>query len=85
MTDTNRRDFMKALVATSPALASGAWLSSLGYAQSTGSSEKVFVNSTRIRAAMDPRVMGAFLEHLGRAIYGGVYEPDSPLADGCAT
>jgi alpha-N-arabinofuranosidase len=25
--------------------------------------------------------MGAFLEHLGRAIYGGVYEPNSPLAD----
>ena len=30
---------------------------------------------------MDPRLMGAFLEHIGRAIYGGVYEPDSPLAD----
>ena len=72
---------MKALAATAPALASGAWLSSLGYAQSTGSPEKVFVNSARIRAAMDRRLMGAFLEHLGRAIYGGVYEPESPLAD----
>ena len=72
---------MKALVATAPALASGAWLSSLGYAQSTGNSEKVFVNSSRVRAAMDSRLMGAFLEHLGRAIYGGIYEPDSPLAD----
>lgn len=30
---------------------------------------------------MDPRLMSAFLEHLGRAIYGGIYEPDSALAD----
>jgi alpha-N-arabinofuranosidase len=26
-------------------------------------------------------LLGSFLEHLGRAIYTGVYEPDSPLAD----
>jgi alpha-N-arabinofuranosidase len=30
---------------------------------------------------MDRRLLGAFLEHLGRAIYTGVYEPDSKLAD----
>ena len=30
---------------------------------------------------MDRRLLGAFLEHLGRAIYTGVYEPGSPLAD----
>ena len=27
---------------------------------------------------VDPRVYGAFLEHLGRAIYGGIYEPIIP-------
>lgn len=34
---------------------------------------------------VDPRVFGGFLEHLGRAVYGGVYEPESPHADdlGC--
>lgn len=31
---------------------------------------------------VDPRVFGGFLEHLGRAVYGGVYEPRSPLSDG---
>jgi len=31
---------------------------------------------------VDPRVFGGFLEHLGRAVYGGVYDPGSPLADG---
>ena len=28
-----------------------------------------------------PRLYGSFLEHLGRAVYGGVYEPDHPAAD----
>ncbi len=30
---------------------------------------------------IDDRVYGAFLEHLGRAIYEGIYEPDHPSAD----
>ena len=25
--------------------------------------------------AVDPRVFGGFLEHLGRAVYEGVYDP----------
>jgi alpha-N-arabinofuranosidase len=33
-------------------------------------------------AALDRRLLGSFLEHLGRAIYGGIYEPGSALADG---
>ena len=32
-------------------------------------------------AKIDDRVYGAFLEHLGRAIYTGIYEPDHPSAD----
>ena len=34
---------------------------------------------------VDPRIFGGFLEHLGRAVYEGVYEPDSRHADedGC--
>ncbi|MBN1686644.1 MAG: alpha-N-arabinofuranosidase [Spirochaetales bacterium] len=30
---------------------------------------------------VDPRVFGGFLEHMGRAVYQGVYEPGSPHAD----
>ena len=30
---------------------------------------------------MDRRILGSFLEHLGRAVYEGVYDPKSPLAD----
>lgn len=29
----------------------------------------------------DPRLFGSFIEHLGRAVYTGIYEPDHPLAD----
>ncbi|WP_300645401.1 alpha-L-arabinofuranosidase C-terminal domain-containing protein [Nocardioides sp.] len=32
-------------------------------------------------APVDRRVFGGFLEHMGRAVYGGVYEPESPHAD----
>ena len=36
---------------------------------------------------VDPRVFGGFLEHLGRAVYEGVYDPTSAHADdlGCRT
>src|SRR5690554_1587855 len=30
---------------------------------------------------IDPRLYGAFVEHLGRSIYGGIYEPGHPSAD----
>lgn len=29
----------------------------------------------------DPRLFGSFIEHLGRAIYGGIYDPHHPLSD----
>lgn len=29
----------------------------------------------------DPRLFGAFVEHLGRCVYGGIYEPGHPTAD----
>lgn len=30
---------------------------------------------------VDKRIYGSFVEHLGRSIYGGIYEPDHPEAD----
>ncbi|MBR1762028.1 MAG: alpha-N-arabinofuranosidase [Eubacterium sp.] len=30
---------------------------------------------------IDKRIYGSFIEHLGRAVYGGIYEPNHPLAD----
>ncbi len=31
--------------------------------------------------AIDKRIYGSFIEHLGRAVYGGIYEPGHPRAD----
>ncbi len=30
---------------------------------------------------IDNRIFGSFIEHLGRAVYGGIFEPGHPLAD----
>ncbi|MEO7191368.1 MAG: alpha-N-arabinofuranosidase [Vicinamibacterales bacterium] len=76
----NRRRFLEQLGATGAALAAGPWLSRIGYAQARGPARTV-VNQARSRADLDRRLFGSFLEHLGRAVYTGVYEPGSPLAD----
>ena len=30
---------------------------------------------------IDPRMYGSFIEHIGRAVYGGIFEPGHPTAD----
>src|SRR5947209_5154963 len=30
---------------------------------------------------VDPRLYGSFVEHLGRCVYSGIYEPGHPAAD----
>ena len=30
---------------------------------------------------VDKRIYGSFIEHLGRAVYEGIYQPGSPFAD----
>ena len=32
-------------------------------------------------ADVDERLFGSFVEHMGRCVYGGIYEPDHPAAD----
>jgi len=77
---SNRREFVAGLGRSGAALAAGSWLRGIGYAQSRGPARAV-LQRTRFRSEMDRRLLGAFLEHLGRAIYTGVYEPGSKLAD----
>ena len=42
---------------------------------------KLSISRSDVIAPIDPRLYGSFVEHLGRAIYGGVYEPGHPSAD----
>lgn len=39
------------------------------------------IDPERITGDIDRNIFGGFAEHLGRCIYGGLYEPDSPKAD----
>ena len=39
------------------------------------------LNSNYEISKIDPRIYGSFVEHLGRGIYGGLYEPGHPTAD----
>jgi alpha-N-arabinofuranosidase len=39
------------------------------------------IDPERRLGAIDPNIFGNFIEHLGRCIYGGIYDEGSPLAD----
>src|ERR1700677_4305534 len=55
-----------------------------GQAATSGSTTaaRVYVDSRRTIAPLDRNLWGSFLEHLGRAIYEGIYDPGSKLSDG---
>ena len=40
------------------------------------------IDPNRRLGPAQPLAFGQFIEHLGRGIYGGIFEPGSPLADG---
>lgn len=42
---------------------------------------EIIVNPAFSIAEVDPRIYGGFIEHLGRAVYEGIYEPGHPTAD----
>ena len=44
-------------------------------------SARIILDKDYIIGRIDPRLYGSFIEHLGRAVYGGIYEPGHPMAD----
>ena len=42
---------------------------------------EIIVNHHYTIGSIDKRLYGSFIEHLGRAVYGGIYEPSHPTAD----
>jgi alpha-L-arabinofuranosidase len=78
----SRRGFLKtAAVAGVAVTADGLGASLLLGHPTDNAAFRVDVDSRRTLPALDRNVFGSFLEHLGRAIYGGVYDPKSTLAD----
>ena len=45
------------------------------------SKAKITINKNYTISKIDDRIYGSFVEHLGRCVYGGIYEPDHALAD----
>ena len=50
--------------------------------ENTASKASITVDAAHVLHAINPNIYGSFIEHIGRCIYGGVYEENSPLSDG---
>ncbi|MCJ1702489.1 MULTISPECIES: alpha-L-arabinofuranosidase C-terminal domain-containing protein [unclassified Rathayibacter] len=42
---------------------------------------RVFLDPAAVVAPVNPRLFGSFVEHLGRCVYDGIYEPGHPTAN----
>jgi alpha-L-arabinofuranosidase len=82
---SSRRDFLRqagmAGAAVSANLLFGRSLGAQSNPSNPQAPVRVYVDSRRKIGALDPNLFGSFLEHLGRAIYGGIYDPGSKLSD----
>lgn len=80
---SSRRDFLRqcfAAGAAAHALSAG-WLFAQQKSIPDAAPARIFADTRRTRPPLDRNLFGSFLEHLGRAIYDGIYQPGSPLSD----
>ena len=42
---------------------------------------RIAIDRYAVLSEIDPRIYGSFIEHLGRAVYEGIYQPGHPTAD----
>src|SRR5688572_13410437 len=45
------------------------------------STARIEIDTNRVIGEVSPLLFGGFVEHLGRCVYGGIYDPASPHAD----
>jgi alpha-L-arabinofuranosidase len=78
-----RRDFLGKAARAGLACSADSMLGRFLAAQSTGSGEpsRIFIDSRRTIGSLDRNLFGSFLEHLGRAIYQGIYDPGNKFSD----
>jgi alpha-N-arabinofuranosidase len=80
----SRREFLKKASVAGIAVSVSHLLAPFSKARSGGLTSSAFrfdLDSRRTLPAVDRNIFGSFLEHLGRAIYEGIYDPNSKLAD----
>ncbi len=81
---SSRRRFLQQSSTAALAVSSSTLFGRLLSAQAAATSDhtaRIFVDSRRSISPLDRNLFGSFLEHLGRAIYEGVYDPGSKLSD----
>src|SRR6266852_7938982 len=85
MFSADRRLFLRqagtAGLACSANLVFGRVLSAQMRASNSAEPSRIFIDSRRTTAPLDRNLFGSFLEHLGRAIHEGIYDPPSKLSD----
>lgn len=85
MRSVSRRKFLKktsqAGIAIGANLAFGRSVLAQSPASNPAQPVRVYADARRTIAPLQREVFGSFLEHLGRAIYEGIYDPQSKLAD----
>ena len=85
MFQRSRRGFLREIVTAGAAVSANQVFGGLVRAQTATAQVsgpvRLYVDTRRTRATLDRNVFGSFLEHLGRAIYEGIYDPASPLSD----
>jgi len=78
----SRREFVKTAAVAGAGLAANLGLARKAWSQGTNSATaRIYLDTRRTIGTVDRNIFGSFLEHLGRAIYEGIYEPGSKLAD----
>jgi alpha-N-arabinofuranosidase len=85
MFSDHRRKFLKHAAAAGVVYSANSLLRPFAFAQPAAKSADiahVYVDTRRTVAPLDRNLFGSFLEHLGRAIYEGIYDPGSSLSDG---
>ena len=85
MFSPDRRSFLQQAGATGLACSAdllfGRFLSAQTRSSNPGEPSRIFLDSRRMIAPLDRNLFGSFLEHLGRAIHEGIYDPASKLSD----
>ena len=85
MSSKNRRQFLSQVGTAGLAWATssvcGQFLSAQTSPSNADALARVYVDSRRAIGPLDRNLFGSFLEHLGRAIYEGIYDPGSKLSD----
>jgi alpha-L-arabinofuranosidase len=83
MAPIERRRFLQQSVTAGAACSAGMLFGRGLLAQALPSSgpARIYLDTKRTVATVDPNLFGSFLEHLGRAIYEGIYDPGSKLSD----